>query len=110
MYTLRCPHCENEIELLGQKDLTREYRLTPNKVVRLLQLKEMPEPVLAFENRRMWTRQQLENWRTEQGAERVQVLLTETEDALAALPAEQREVFLQALLAQAQHPQDHAKK
>ena len=101
MHTLRCPHCDNEIELLGQKDLTADYALTPNKVVRLVKLQMMPEPVLSFGNRRLWTRQQVENFRAREGEEKLQLILDDTESALAALTAEQRDLFMQALLAKA---------
>lgn len=98
MYTLKCPHCESDIELLGQKDLTAQYRLTPNKVVRLLALEALPEAALAFENRRLWTRQQVDEFRAEQGKERVHSLLMDTKDALSALPEEERALFRSALL------------
>lgn len=101
MYTLKCPHCDNEIELLGQKDLTAQYRLTPNKVVRLLEKDTFPDAALAFENRRLWTRQQVNEFRAEQGKERVQTLLVDTEEALTALPEEERALFLEALLGKA---------
>lgn len=101
MYTFDCPHCGNGIELLGQKDLTAQYKLTPNKVVRLLSIGALPEAVLPLENRRLWTRQQIDGFRAEQGKERVQTLLVDTEEALTALPEEQRALFLEALLGKA---------
>lgn len=101
MYTLNCPHCENNIELLGQKDLTTQYRLTPNRVVRLLSLAEMPEAALSFENRRLWTRQQIEDFRAKQSKRRVQSLLVDTEETLSALSEEDRAVFYEALLSKA---------
>jgi hypothetical protein len=109
MYTLRCPHCENDIELLGQSDLTELYALTPNKVVRLLGLESMPAPVLSFGNRRLWTRQQIEEFRAREGQERVQMLLHDIESSLEGLPPEQRALFRQALLAETQEP-ENAKK
>ena len=101
MHTLKCPHCENEIELLNQKDLAAQYRLTPNKVVRLLKNGSLTEPVLDFGNNRLWTRQQIDTLRTEQSKERVQTLLVDTEEALTALPEGERALFLEALLGKA---------
>lgn len=91
MNTLRCPHCDKDIELVGQKELTEVYGLGPNPVAHQRSLGQFPEPVLSFGNRNMWLRETIEAYVEERKRERVAKLVEDFAETLASLPETERE-------------------
>lgn len=87
---LKCPHCGQEIELIGQKELTEEYGLGPNPIAHLRQQGAFPEPALEFGNRNMWLRSTIEEYIEQRTRERVAKLVEDFDHVLAALPETER--------------------
>ena len=91
MSELTCPHCGKEIELLGQKELSEDYGIGPNPVAQARSRGSFPTPVLAFGNRNMWFRRDIEAYIEERSKERIQKLVADFEQTIAVLPDDQRE-------------------
>lgn len=90
MYNLRCPHCGKDVELIGQKELTEEYGIGPNPVAKRLQEGSMPQPALVFENRRLWLRSDMEEYRERALQERIEKLVADLDRTIDTLPEEER--------------------
>ena len=90
MSTLTCPHCGKPIELVGQKELSEEYGIGPNPVQHARTLGLFPTPVLAFGNRNMWFKTQIDEYVEARSQERIEKLVAEFERTLETLPASER--------------------
>jgi hypothetical protein len=95
--TLRCPNCDHDIELVGQKNLTEEYGLGPNPVAHLRQQGVFPEPALSFGNRNMWLRADIVVFLEERSRERLEKLVEDFDRTLAALPEAERKTAVKLL-------------
>ena len=99
MSTLNCPHCGNDIDLLGQKELSEDYSIGPNPVAHARSLGLFPAPVLAFGNRNMWLKEDIDKYVEERSKERIQKLVEDFEQTIAVLPESQREQARELLVA-----------
>lgn len=97
MSTLRCPHCNTEIELLGPKELKDEYGLGPNPVAYRREHKGFPEPVLSFNNRHIYLRDEVEAWIQEDAKGKIEKFVANMQETLAALPEAEREAAVKML-------------
>src|SRR5207245_2942360 len=97
MTTLQCPHCGKDLELIGQKELTEEYGLGPNPVAHQRQQGVFPKPALAFGNRNMWLRGDIDAYVEERSRERIAKLVSEFKETLAALPETERDHAIKML-------------
>lgn len=98
MATLRCPHCDKEIELLSPSDLREDYGYRPNPLELLIKKGEFPAPALTFENRRIWLRSDIDNYSERRNREKAEKLVAEFSETLAALPETERDAAMKLLL------------
>lgn len=97
--SFECPHCLQEIELVGQKEFDedeelRKAKLSPNKVVRLRSVDgSFPLPALVFPNRTMWKRSDIEAYIRLQQENKVRGIV----DDIFTLPRDEAEEALRQL-------------
>ena len=99
MTELTCPHCGKLIELVGQKELSEDYGMGPNPVAHARTLGVFPIPVLAFGNRNMWFRKDIEAYIEDKSRERIAKLVEDFEQTIATLPEPEREQAREMLVA-----------
>lgn len=98
MSTIACPHCGKLIELVGQKELSEDYGIGPNPVAHARTLGVFPTPVLAFGNRNMWLKGDIEHYIEERSRERIAKLVQDFEQTIAVLPEPERETARELLV------------
>lgn len=94
---MKCPHCGEDIDLIGQKEITEEFHIGPNPVAHLRAQGLFPEPVLSFGNRNVWLRADVDRYMEERSRERIAKLVEDFDQTLAALPEKERERARQML-------------
>lgn len=59
---VKCPHCSQQIDLVGAKDLDDEFGIGPNSVLYARKEGKFPEPWLLLGNRNLYLRSDIETW------------------------------------------------
>ena len=94
----RCPHCAGEIELVGAKELADEHGLTLNEIQYARGKGRFPEPWLAFGNRIIYLRSDIERYVKDRGKKRLERTLARLEEDLAQLTDGDRRGVLSSLI------------
>lgn len=97
MSTLTCPHCGEDIELVGQRELSDHYSMGPNPVAHARSLGIFPLPVLSFGNRNMWLKSDIDAYVEKRTRENVSKLVASLEDELRRLPEPERKLARELL-------------
>lgn len=103
---LPCPHCHNEIELVGAKEMREEFNISGNTVAHYRD-KGFPKPVLAFGNRLIYLRAEIARFKEERSQQTITKTVDELTKALDSLPeAEQKaaRALLESKLAEGKSP------
>jgi len=98
---IRCPHCKEDIELIGSVVLKKEFELGPNAVSARREVGTFPKPVLDLGNRLLWLRQDVEDAVAKETETKILDFVSEIERDLQRLPedeqAKAREVLAKKL-------------
>jgi len=98
---IQCPHCEENIELIGSVVIKQEFGLGPNAIEARRAAGTFPEPVLDLTNRLLWLRQDVEEAMARETEIKILEFVSELERSLASLPedeqAKAREVLAKKL-------------
>src|SRR5207244_1490487 len=88
---IKCPHCGEDIELIGSVAIKREFGLGPNAIEARRRDGGFPEPVLDLTNRLLWLRQDVEEGMARETETKIVEFVHELERSLATLPKEEQE-------------------
>jgi hypothetical protein len=94
---IKCPHCGEDIQLIGSVGIKKEFGLGPNAIDARRKDGSFPEPVLDLTNRLLWLRQDVEEAMAKETETKIVEFVQELERSLATLPDEEREKALKML-------------
>lgn len=92
-----CPHCKKDIEVVTSKDLEAEYGLNMNRQQHLRDQGKMPEPWLAYKNRNIYLRADIQAMKDKEGQESIQKMALNLEGQLQAMSEEERKRTVEEL-------------
>jgi hypothetical protein len=91
---MKCPHCEEAIDIVGAQDLREQYGINSNALQHARDTGNFPEPFLSFQNRNLWLRVDIEEHVAMKGRTRIVEIVEELETQLQQLPEADREELL----------------
>lgn len=86
-----CPHCGEDIQLIGSVAIRREFGLGPNAIDARRKAGTFPEPVLDLTNRLLWLRRDVEDAMAKETETKILEFVSELEHSLEQLPEGERE-------------------
>jgi hypothetical protein len=84
-----CPHCSQTIDLVGARELRDEFGLSSNVVQHLRGQGQLPKPWLAFGNRYLYLRPDVEGYMVGRRRARAATIAKDLAEKLAHLPQDQ---------------------
>jgi hypothetical protein len=88
---IKCPHCGEDIELIGSVAIKQEFGLGPNAIEARRREGNFPEPVLDLTNRLLWLRQDVEEAMAKETETKIVEFVQELERSLSTLPKEEQD-------------------
>jgi hypothetical protein len=88
---IKCPHCGEDIELIGSVAIKQEFGLGPNAIEARRREGNFPEPVLDLTNRLLWLRQDVEEAMAKETETKIVEFVHELERSLSTLPKEEQD-------------------
>ena len=88
---IKCPHCGEDIQLIGSVAIKKEFGLGPNAIDARRKEGTFPEPVLDLTNRLLWLRQDVEDSMARETENKIMEFVSELERSLGQLPEDERE-------------------
>jgi len=88
---IKCPHCGEDIQLIGSVAIKQEFGLGPNAIDARRKDGTFPEPVLDLTNRLLWLRQDVEDSMARETENKIMEFVSELERSLGQLPEDERE-------------------
>jgi hypothetical protein len=85
---IKCPHCGEDIQLIGSVGIKKEFGLGPNAIDSRRKAGEFPEPVLDLTNRLLWLRQDVEDAMAKETEAKILDFVQDLERSLATLSEE----------------------
>lgn len=92
-----CPHCHQEIPLVGAGDLDREFGIGPNALQHARETGRFPEPWLSFGNRKIYLRHDIEEYVSERGRAKVEKAVKDILTSIETLPEAERSEAMELL-------------
>jgi hypothetical protein len=90
----KCPHCGQEIDLVGPSDLNKDFGINPNALQHAREKGTLPAPWLKMNNRNLWLRADIDEYVVQQGRAKVESTVRDLMKAVSSLPeAERAEAF-----------------
>ena len=88
---IKCPHCGEDIQLIGSVAIKQEFGLGPNAIDARRKDGAFPEPVLDLTNRLLWLRQDVEDAMARETESKIMEFVSDLERSLGQLPEDERE-------------------
>jgi len=94
---IKCPHCGEDIQLIGSVAIKHEFKLGPNAVETRRKNGDFPEPVLDLGNRLLWIRQHVVDAIAKERRREIVNVVQQLEQTLSMLSPEEQEEARRAL-------------